>query len=108
MSEEVRLTGVALKKDGLVYTLYGKLASHDALIRHHKLEFDPRNDVKGFVVTGDRFVSRYEAADIGRASGQVKIECRELFSGDIDWDAVKKPEPRPKGSKRWPTKRKLF
>jgi len=79
--------------------------SHDALLRNHKMVADPQ-DVRGFIVADNKFVSRYEAADIAFKSGQMKVQRRELFSGDFDYDGRPK-KPKPTG-KRWPTKRKLF
>jgi len=106
---EYRIMGVALRRGEQLWTI--PRGSHDELLRHHKLSFDPRTDEKGFWITGGHYISRYQAAEMGLATGQVKRPMRELFSGDIDWDGrrpVKTSATRPKGEKRWLNKRRLF
>jgi hypothetical protein len=80
------ITGVAIKKNGVVYVVY-QAKSHTDVISHYRLKFDPTKDEMGFVASGDRFVSRYDAVEIARESRQLPPDFpgRELFCGDFRW-----------------------
>jgi hypothetical protein len=42
-----------------------------------------KEEVQGFLTNKDRFVDRYEAAQIALASGQIKEPKKRLFSEDV-------------------------
>jgi hypothetical protein len=82
-----RLTGVAIMRNGNVI-------SSDEHRSHWRLRdvmgdenpsHQPFGDVCGFRTNLREFVTRAEAADVGRASGQVRSRTHELLSSDVDW-----------------------
>ncbi|NBU81377.1 MAG: hypothetical protein EBS55_06995 [Flavobacteriaceae bacterium] len=44
---------------------------------------DYKDEVQGFLTNKDRFVDRYEAAQIALASGQIKEPTERLYSEDV-------------------------
>lgn len=88
-----RLTGVALKRDGVIYAT----SDHEHWALRYSLWPDADthetmkgriDDEPGFRTNLREWISRAEAAEIGRLSGQVSSQCRELLSCDVDRWAV--------------------
>lgn len=82
-----RLASVAIKRNGQVH--HGFRAHWE--LRHNLGDEKPERplpaDENGFWTSEGRFVSRWEASDIGRLSGQITQQTtRELLSSDINWD----------------------
>lgn len=91
-----RLTGVAIKRDGVLHERGASIREHWRLRTIVNplgtLPADRRatGDVDGFMSSEGRFVTRWEARDIAIHSGQLherwKSSAREPLSSDINWD----------------------
>ena len=54
------------------------------LMFHQKIEYNRKTHIQGFLTSSDRFVDRYEAAEIALKSGQITDNSiRMLYSEDI-------------------------
>lgn len=54
-----------------------------AMLMGIRKERPTKEEVQGFLTNKDRFVDRYEAAQIALASGQIKEPKERLFSEDV-------------------------
>lgn len=95
-SEEY-ITGVALIRDGVTHSTRHK--AHWEL-RHFTFPNEGDNvrgrmtDECGFQTNRRLWVSRVEAADIGRKSGQVSSRCVELLSSEVNFWPHPSEEPK--------------
>jgi hypothetical protein len=82
------ITHVAIIKDGKTYSL-PKPNRHNhviaMMVKEYKLKPPCSGEEQGFLIDGETFVNREEAAKIAIASGQIKkLTCKdELFSEDL-------------------------
>jgi hypothetical protein len=87
-SEEY-ITGVALKRDGVLHSntfrAHWELRASAFGINSPCVHKGYMTDECGFRTNRREFVSRAEAADIGRKNGQVSSRCAELLSSDVNF-----------------------
>ena len=76
------ITGVAIKKDSVVYQK-NKPYRHDAIFKDQEIGFFDSNSIQGFVTDSLEFLDRKEAAEYAFKNGQVKEKFNILMSEDL-------------------------
>lgn len=91
-SSTERLTGVAIKREGVIYSLPHYYGGHKVMrdnLVAKKLAWMLDGDIEGFITSTGRFVNRAEAKAVALLAGQLGQQwsgpTREVLSSDINW-----------------------